>query len=159
MKWGGHNPNTIRLRSEGLLRTDTLNPAELFPATSRGRSEGLDNLGDYIGPEAGDVVRKAGREVRVHLCAPQSKEEEDQDQDAGQGRQRGRGCVGRVHTYIRDDLSDAPRADVFLPAQKQKKTVWSVGRLAGVGEGTNGLLRSARMASRLAPIVVGVEYE
>ena len=47
--------------------TDTLNPTEFLPSVSRRGGERLYDLVDNISPEAGDIVRKAGREVGLDL--------------------------------------------------------------------------------------------
>jgi hypothetical protein len=47
--------------------TDALDPAELLGASGRGGGEGLDDLVNHVGPEAGDVVGQAGGEVRLDL--------------------------------------------------------------------------------------------
>jgi len=59
-----------------------------------------------------------------------------------------------MHTYIGDDLYDASRAYMFLPTKNKnkKKDRWLFATRGSL-RGTNGLLRSVRMASRFAPIV------
>ena len=46
---------------------------ELLLATSGGLGERLNDVVDHTGPEAGDVVRKAGREDRIDLFVPHTR--------------------------------------------------------------------------------------
>ena len=54
-------------KATAAVLTDTLNPTEFLPSIGGGGGERLYDLVDNISPEAGDIVRKAGREVGLDL--------------------------------------------------------------------------------------------
>ena len=102
----------------------------------------MNGVVDHIGPEAGDVVRKAGRDDRMDLFVAIWV------RSSGQLRPEiGRTCANRHRRWT--GLTPCARVCSFL-ARKN----WygrSVGRRR-LGKGTDGLLGSARMASRVTPI-------
>jgi len=84
-----------------------------------------------------DIVRKARREVRLHLFTPRVRNERTPINNVFSFLSSFGGTCGEP-TYIGDDLSGASRADMFLPKRKKKKKS-RVGGLLGVvcpaGEG------------------------
>jgi len=129
-QWRAIEADTVSvvLRAPLRLLTDTLNPAKFLPPIGRGRGKGLDNLVDNIGPEAGDIVRKAGREVRLDLVNSCSNQRRRLDFIKDRG----------TKAYIGDDLYYASRADMLFPTKKKV----TVGAGAGEGEGEGGRTRA-----------------